>query len=929
MLWRRLLFLFGLVALLATPSAASGSGAAEEALVSAMRRGQAARERGDLDGAREAYGEAVAAAAPLGGNAAAEFNLASVLTTQQRWSEAARHYEACSRLDRTSGDVFFYLGYVLHQGGDASGAVSAYRIAETIDGDRFGQLGGPAMLEDAIARGGREDPARFLSARAEEAAAREPVDVQEEPDSDAMSVKELLAAAKSASDVGKFDKAAALLRRVVAERPTRAKPRAKLALALMQAAAPLSEIEPHVQAALDSASSKDETARARRVAAKYALLAGRPEDAVAHHMQYLLNASSTESAYEELLDLLVRAGLLSTERLSNERQGGFPVLHSASLNNLAAPIVSTYPTASVALLEYAVTIDQMSLFEIQLNLGDSLWALGHFERAIEQWYKAYGGSLRSAQAYHHLGDNLYSAYRYQMALESYRRALEMDETHVPSLVQISALQSQLADWNATYVANQERAVQISLQRLRESDVATAPLSPIQATLYPFGAADLKRVIGRHARALVDGYAGDLSTSTSPAAGERRPLRVGLMSGDFRKHPVGHLMSNMFPHIDTSRFDVFIYDSQIQAQEGSAVRKAENDPVRQGIERAVGRHRIIMLHGMQDVDVARRIQADGIDILIDMAGHTTYGRTGVLAHRPAPVQVQYLGFMGTTGADYVDYVLTDRVASPPFAARTAYTESMLYMPGHVNFMVSSHRQLHAHLDGERAVAFRSASGPTRADYGLPADAVVFVAFNRLEKVSPANFDAYLDIVERVPGSVLWLMLSEYTEAAREGVLRRVHERNFDASRVHFLPFVRDGDHVAIEQLGDVFLDSWRYSAGCTGLDILWAGLPLVTWPGPFTMSRRMAASFVTTLGLDDVLVADSRDAYVDIAVRFGLDADLRERVAERLWQARTADGGLYDVAGWVRAFESRLEAVWESARARDAQRGTHRPPPHVF
>jgi len=372
-------------------------------------------------------------------------------------------------------------------------------------------------------------------------------------------------------------------------------------------------------------------------------------------------------------------------------------------------------------------------------------------------------------------------------------------------------------------------------------------------------------------------------STMPAPFGKRTgrIRIGYLSGDLHHHAVGLLTPELLELHDRSRFEV--YGFCWTAESGSAQR--------QRLIKAVDHH--VRLAGVDDLTAARLIAQAGIDVLVDLQGITNGARPAILGHRPAPVQVSYLGLPGTSALPGVDWLLADRVVMPeellPYC-----TEKPIYLPN--CYQVS---------DRQREVAPR----PERATYGLPEDAFVYCSFNNNFKFTEEMFDAWMRIVLKVPRSVLWLLADN--DMARHNMLRRAATHGVAAERLIFAPRVSPPEYLARFQLADLVLDTFPYNAGTTASDALWMGTPIVTRAGRTYISR-MAASLLTAVGLPD-LVTDSLASYEKLAVDIGRQP---KRVAS--YKRYLAEHGraspLFDLPQMVRDIEVEFERLALACRA---------------
>ncbi len=360
---------------------------------------------------------------------------------------------------------------------------------------------------------------------------------------------------------------------------------------------------------------------------------------------------------------------------------------------------------------------------------------------------------------------------------------------------------------------------------------------------------------------------------------RRP-RIGYLSGDFRNHASGHLMQTLFAHHDRERFEVFAYS--FGPDDGSRYRRA--------IERDA--EHFVELAGIDDTAAAGRVLRDGIDILIDLMGFAGNHRMGIMARRPAPIQVSWLGYCVTTGASWIDYFVTDAIVSPAGSERH-FTEPLVHLPD--SYQVYGGEPL-------------DATPVTRAPCGLPDGVMVYVCFNYAWKIERQIFTAWMAILEQVPGSVLWL-LKEHPEDERNW-RNAAGAAGLDPARLVFAPIWSKPRHLARHRLADLFLDTPHCNAHTTASDALWAGLPVLTAPGP-RFAQRVAASVVTAAGLPELVVADLA-AYTAEAIRLGHDRAALERHKQRLIYGRER-AVLFDVARFTRNLEHVLLQLLQRER----------------
>jgi protein O-GlcNAc transferase len=505
-----------------------------------------------------------------------------------------------------------------------------------------------------------------------------------------------------------------------------------------------------------------------------------------------------------------------------------------------------------------------------------LQALGRQEEALRSYDEALRLQHNYPEALLNSGVLLREMWQHGKALERFQRLLAFDPVHQPALANAATLLEQMGQPGLS-IPMFARLLQINpaypyglgmlcYDRLKACDwTDIEPLTqgivqglgagqmscrPFALMAVPSSASDqylAARIFAadRYPRASVTLWQGE------PYRHER--LRIGYVSPDFREHPVSHLMSGIFERHDRSRFETI------------AISIGMNDKshFRARLEKSFDR--FVDVAGSSSLQIAQRIREMEVDILIDLAGYTADGRPDIFAFRPAPVQATYLGYPGTLGSDYYDYIIADRHVIPP-EHQAFYAEKVAYLP-----------DTYLPTDCDVRASDRT---PTRAECGLPETGPVLCAFSHNFKIHPLMFDCWMRLLQRLPGSVLWLA---GREGPMQGHLRAAAQaRGVDPDRLVFSHRVpRVEDHLARYRLADVFLDTAPYNAHTTTADALMAGLPVVTVLGP-SFPSRVAASVLHAIGLPE-LVTPSMEAYESLVVELISHPprlqDLKARLAE--------------------------------------------------
>jgi predicted O-linked N-acetylglucosamine transferase (SPINDLY family) len=356
-------------------------------------------------------------------------------------------------------------------------------------------------------------------------------------------------------------------------------------------------------------------------------------------------------------------------------------------------------------------------------------------------------------------------------------------------------------------------------------------------------------------------------------------RIGMLSFDFHEHPVSQLLVEVLEGLDRKDFELTLYSSG--PDDASALRQR----VTQAADSFVD------VRGLSDRQAAQRIRDDGIDVLVDLSGHTRGHRLGIFAHRPAPVQTAFLGYAGTTGAPYIDYLIGDPYVTP-LGLASHYSEKLAQMP----------------LVFQPNGRWRPLPAPmTRADAGLPEDAFVMCAFNHTYKILPEAFEIWCDVMREVPHAVLWL--KETNGQLHDNVLRHAERLGVSAERIHFARNVPYDQHFSRLALADVFVDTWPYNAHTTASDSLWAGVPVVTVYGD-SFASRVAASVLNAVGLAELAFqqpSDYRMAILALALEPQLLANYKQHLVSQRMSLPLFDSQRY--TGEFGALFKRMAQRW--------------------
>lgn len=506
--------------------------------------------------------------------------------------------------------------------------------------------------------------------------------------------------------------------------------------------------------------------------------------------------------------------------------------------------------------------------------GDAAGAVAMLEAAIKR-------RPDLAELHYNLGVTYHHARKPGPAIAALGRALGANPRFRKASVQLAQTAQSVCDWDTL-----ERLMPLLREEVaRAANGKPCLVSPFFSLSLPLTEAERLAVARAKAQEIEARVRADRETARLsaqwPRAGETGPLRVGYLCSDFREHPTSHLMAGLFALHDRAAVHVTAYS--YGPDDGSALRRR----VREGCDAFVD------LAAMDHVEAAKRIAADGIQVLVDVNGYITHSRPEIAAMRPAPVQATYLAFPGTTGAGFFDYALADAIVTPP-GGEAAYSEALV-------------RLAHSYQVNDRDQAIGPAT--TRSAEALPEQGFVFCCFCASFKIEPAVFAAWMQLLRQVPDSVLWLYAE--TPEAERNLRGHAAKAGIAAARLVFATRRPKADHLARLRLADLFLDTLTYGAHTTASDALWAGVPVVTRRGD-AFAARVGASLLTAIGLPE-LVAPDLAAYAATALRLAREpaalAALRARLA-----ANRLTTPLFDTARFARGLEDAYRRMWSRHRA---------------
>jgi len=661
---------------------------------------------------------------------------------------------------------------------------------------------------------------------------------------------------------------------------------------------------------------------------------------------------------------------------------------AAAHSNLAS-ILQQQGKLNEALLHYKEAIRiQPAFADAYSNMGNTLKEMHDVQGALQCYTRAIQINPAFADAHSNLASVHKDSGNIPEAIQSYRTALKLKPDFPDAYCNLAHCLQIVCDWT-DYSGRMKKIVSIVADQLDKNRLPS--VHPHHSMLYPLSHHFRKAIAGRHAQLCLEKiqvlHKPQYRFSSSLAPDGR--LRIGYVSSDFGNHPTSHLMQSIPGVHNRARVEIFCYS--LSPDDGTTFRQKVSREAEHFIDLSA-----IQCNGK----AADRIYQDGIHVLVNMNGYTKGARNEIFALRPAPIQAMWLGYPGTSGASFMDYIITDAQTSPVHLA-DQYSEKLAFLPN--TFFIGDHMRMFPHLK-ERIIMADSSNGgaitqdnvavinavdidplkdvanmtqvtmegkhkdesvkasvtvaelattqginsmilngqlqtsvngvniqnglatqinakaatgeeipdqimvTTRQQYGLPDDAVVYCNFNQLYKIDPSTLKMWVNILNRVPNSVMWLL--RFPQVGETNIHVAAQQMGLKNGKLIFSNVAAKEEHVRRGQLADVCLDTPLCNGHTTGMDVLWAGTPMVTLPGE-TLASRVASSQLCTLELDE-LVAKSREDYENIAVKLGNDRDYRRAIRTKVWDGRISSP-LFDVRVYAKDLEDLVYKMWEKFR----------------
>ena len=458
------------------------------------------------------------------------------------------------------------------------------------------------------------------------------------------------------------------------------------------------------------------------------------------------------------------------------------------------------------------------------NKGNTLHELNRLEDAITAYDQAIKLNPNYAEAWSNKGNTLHKLNRFEDAIAAYDQAIKLNPKKTPFLGNRLHIKMAIAQWE-----NFDSDIKLITEKINFGEYVSEPFPLLSLIDDPsLHLKTAKRVVSARYR-----------SNLTPALISKKihsKIRVGYFSPDFKSHPVSFLTAELFELHDRNRFETYAFSLQPSDK---------NDPLRTRLLKAFDH--FINVENKTDSEIAELAQNLELDIAVNLGGHTQHSRMGIFPHRAAPIQVNFLGYPGTLGADYIDYIIADKILIPE-AHQKFYSEKVAYLPN--SYMID---------DSKRQP---SAKNFKRKDFGLPDDQFIFCCFNNGYKFNPKVLRCWANILLNTSESVLWV--SENNELFKRNLINEFSSLGIPPKRIIFAKYLNSmAEHLSRYKLADLFLDTSPFNAHTTAIDALKAGVPLLTLSGE-TYASKVGASLLTAINLPE-LITSTQDAYERMAI----------------------------------------------------------------
>ena len=526
---------------------------------------------------------------------------------------------------------------------------------------------------------------------------------------------------------------------------------------------------------------------------------------------------------------------------------------------------------AIQYFDKALEIDS-SVPELLINKGLALQALGNLDQAIDYYNESIKNFPNNCLSYVNIAEALNKCSRLHEASEMYQKAISINPKHRFLRGNHFMHNLKMCNWN-----NYDFLRSQIIEAVKNGETVSQGFSFLALTDDPYLQKKNAEIYSKESTP--KGVVAITNFESKPASSK---IRIGYFSSDFHNHATAHLMSGLFECHDKSIFEIFAF----------SFGPITDDEYRNRLKPCFERFEEV--GELSDIEVANLARLLKIDIAIDLKGYTQDQRSQIFANRAAPIQISYLGYPGTMGASFMDYIIADKIVIPD-EDKSHYSEKVVYLPG--TYQVN---------DARRVISEKKYS---RTELGLPQNGFVYCCFNNNYKITPRVMDLWCNILHQVSGSVLWLLSSN--SASKENLLLEANKRGIDSARIIFAEKLPLGEHLSRHRCADLFLDTLIYNAHTTASDALWSGLPVLTCIGK-SFASRVAASLLNAIELPELVTKDEAD-YTALAIELATNPSKLKVIKEKLERNRTSTL-LFDTPLFTKHIETAYTKIYDRYRA---------------
>ena len=501
------------------------------------------------------------------------------------------------------------------------------------------------------------------------------------------------------------------------------------------------------------------------------------------------------------------------------------------------------------------------------NLAITLQQLGKLKESEKSLQEAIKLNPKFAEAYYNLGNILKELVRLDESIGAFEKCLNLNNNYVSAEVQIYNLKQLINDYSLDHKLKDKSAY---------FGIKTEPIEPFSLLSWNDNAEhNLQRAKIWSKKNFKEAFKQNFII---PKENPKR-LKVGFFSADFNNHPIMYLIKGLFREYDKEKIEIFVY----------SYGRKKSKKWHQQIDRNVDH--FLDVSSFTDKEIISSAKTKNLDIAIDLMGYTSYSRSNIFRFKLAPIQINFLGYAGTTGADYMDYIIADPVLIPN-NNKKFFSEKIIYMP---------HTYLPTDYDRKNDKKLLQ-----RANFKLPEEKFVLCCFNNNYKIREKELDIWMKILRAKKNSVLWLIKSN--KWSEKNIYKEAKKRNVEPSRIIFAEKLPHSEHINRHQLADLFIDTFNYNAHMTASDALWGGLPVITKQGQ-QFSSRVASSLLMACGLSE-LITNNEEDYENLIIELIEKPEKIHKIKQKL-SKNILKEPLFDTKRYTRNFENGLRGAYNN------------------